>query len=663
MDSYKPQTLKSQSEINKFIKENRSFFKPSGLDVSTFKSSEEIKIYINTLSEICNFFNTFIKKHSQNFTDYIIYIHNIIQRFKLEDHILTMTFDTDFFKPNLIQIFNESIVHNDLQIELLHSLDDKTAKIIYEFLSLVTINYKFTNQFLIYLFNNQTSLNINLDALPIITANETGLLIDQNQIIRNWKSSNLYLNLQSNPQSIINNLNARIIQILEESYEYKQKPDISEPENVIKDLIKIDRNLIEHILLESQEEFRNIRQPIVNSLNEVLNNNFLSLDLINEILKDLRFKNEHKTLILEFCEKPKVLQYRERIKKILFCLLNKKTHKFLKKFLEIQTLSNRGAQRFSKICELLCNISNTNLLINEYQEKKFAKKLTQFTDPREFLKFLETTSLTHLLKTHELDGFINHLSQEAKDKLSQVLIKLTYFESIIEKEQLRYEIRSLIGYSIENLEKDCKLCSSSSTENLEIETIEQFLENTTLQTETGVCTETTDLHSVLTMGVVPKITCFSYINGFHKREVLGFAMLDDRKLVQYIEGQTIHSRASFKILAPVNLDTSKHAIFLDNIYGRSKDIHYFIELAYYKSKELGLELCIPIKHEQSETQKALNSALSMFSEYQLTDEYNQYSTNVLSMNYSDTISSQMVRITGELTLPSSSSFISTRSTT
>jgi hypothetical protein len=648
-----------QSQIDDFLQKKLSSYPNKFLNLSLINNSQDISNYVYFLEDTCDFFNEILNNDIQNVPNNIIYIYKVLKEYKITDHLFTMTFDRNFFKPNLIQVFNESITPKHIQVELLNSLNPKLAQIFYDFLSISSIPYTFANEMLNFLYLNKSKLNIDTSNIPIIEQTHEGVKVDHNKIIRDWRATNLYLNLYTIPNNIVNNLSLRLINLIQERYKNINLTQPQSPELVIKELIEIDRNLIEYILLESEEEFITFRQTISSSLNLVLNNHRLSLDLINEILKHSNFTKIHRHTILEFCKKSKLIKYRERVKKVLFCLLNKETHNFLKPFLNIQVISNRGAQRFSKVCELLSNIIKTNQLKSPYQEIKLSQQLILILDPQEFQTYLEQMSLTHLLKKHDLEEILNFLSPRAKDKLTLILIKLTYFESIIEKEQLQSEIRHLITYAIENQEAEAKICCSNASEDLKLATIESFLQNTQLQTVEGVCEETVDLNQVLAMGVVPTITCFSYINGFHKREVLGFAMLDDRKLVQFKQGNTIYSRASFKLLAPYNLDHSRHAIFIDNFYGRPQDLQYFVELAFHKSRQLGLELCIPVTHERLDVENAFIKSLFKFTKFEETDLYNQHHSNILNMNYSDTISQQMVLVTGELVSTSSSTLTST----
>lgn len=647
-----------QSKIDNFIKTNIETIPNKFLNLSLINSAEELIDYTYFIVNTCEFLNNALENDTHNISNNIVYIYSILKEHSITDHIIAMTFDKDFFKPNLIQIFNESIISKELQYDLLDSLTPKLAQIFYDFLSITAIPHTYANEMLNEIHLQKSEYNIDTSHSPIIKQTPAGIIVDQNKIIRDWKATNLYLNLYTAPNTIVNNLSLRLLNLIKKRYENKNLTQPQSPELVIKELINIDRKLIEFILFESEEDFITLRQTISSSLNLILNNRYLSIELITEILKSSHFTKKHQHLILQLCHKSKLINYRERIKKVIFCLLNKQTHKFLKSFLNIQVCTNRGAQRFSKICELLSNISKTNQLTSSYQEKKLSQQLKSIIDPQDFQAHLEQMSLTHLLKKHNLEEILDYLSPEAKDKLTLILIKLTYFKQIIEKEQLQSEIRHLITYAIENQEIEAKICCSNASEDLQLKTLEHFLQNTQLQTFEGVCQETVDLNQVLGMGTVPTITCFSYLNGFHKREVLGFAMLDDRKLVQFKKGNTILSRASFKLLAPYHLDRSKHAIFIDNFYGRPQDIQYFVELAFYKSRQLGLELCIPITHETLEVENAFIKSLNQFTTFEETDVYDQHHSNILNMNYSDTITQKMVIITGDLISTSSSTFIS-----
>jgi len=628
------------------------------LDLDQNTTTEQIVKFIDLLKEISFKLNLY---NSSDSLETLMHTMEIIKEYDLEPFLYANHNLRNTFKPNWSMLLDPNVITESVFDAYLEQINKLQLIDLAEFLQYMVIESRYAAKIIIHIKKHERNLGSITKYNPLLGKLKDKWIIDDELIFQNQKTTNLFLNLHYGGTEFLNPLPSRLIENLHETTPEKKDSNKEETTNtqpeILFQIASINKKLIKEILEGKQNTRVKLRENLIKNIHFILESKKEFLKTIEFLLNNSSFSDSIKEKIINLSSQKKVLDYKDRMRNVIYALLQPTIEPIIYEFVEKQQVNNRGAARFSKICQRALTITNIHFLNKKDTLEEVAKVLEKEKSPVDYLNKLEQVLLKALIKQNNLTIDPKALDSKQKDKLQSILLKLSHMQAVINQSQLHFEVEDLIYGSLLNKEWESKIIASDSTLKLRINTIERFIQNTSLHTPNGVSEETNDFNQILSMGIVPEITCLSYINGVHKRETLGFALLNDRKLVQFKQNDKIYSRASFKILEPKDSDTN-HAIFIDNFYGREQDLELIILHAFYKAKDLGLELCIPITHFRKEKAEMFQKSLDLFTSHKKTTSYKKENQNILEMNYSDTLSHTMVIIDGDVKLSSSSTFIS-----
>lgn len=137
------------------------------------------------------------------------------------------------------------------------------------------------------------------------------------------------------------------------------------------------------------------------------------------------------------------------------------------------------------------------------------------------------------------------------------------------------------------------------TDSLPSQLLDTFLVNTTFQACDGMTIfESDNFLEILRMGVEPKVTCYSALDGTFRENLLPVLFLKDRKYLRLLRNTSFYARAvvrfitfDFKLSAnPRHCDVA--GLTIDNFSGKASDLQYFMSFLCFKSLKCGVHLVV-----------------------------------------------------------------------
>ena len=493
-----------------------------------------------------------------------------------------------------------------------------------------------------------THLN-NFNPIKQITHSE--VVFDEQKVIQNIYALKYYFDIISvgikndNPQSekIIFNLADYFPNFLNPFNSYWQelsthKPRQISPSELTQCLAQNAPSFFYTLFIETAPELNNLKQAVVNILNkEIFEDPILEQKLQIDILNALVTPDENKSKIQELFKLSKLQKHKNRkLTLIIFlslCITNNYFKTILEQFLESQETSNNGAKRLYQLAKK--SISLAQLTSQPIDLKA--------SSPQSIIENITGQIVSNILSTlniNELEQGIKE-SKFASHKLCEIIEPLSHLIKPTNKEI----IQDILIHHIMQTPLEIKKVQSITNKTLEPQTQQEFLENLSIKTATHTTFETNNIKTILNIGQTPQITCFNYINGTHKNELLGLILLNDRKVVICNQGQEIVGRAVIKILRTIS--HTNYALVIDNIYGNFDSIQEIIKLAELKATYLGFQLCLPKTHYYPETQRALQFAIQQFKHKIENNKFSQLELNANTYNYSDVLDRELLIVSNQ----------------